>query len=119
MYSEIARAVADHFHAEHLSTWEPVEEKIADHWAFVFRLPLSRIVPDSHRASWSNNIYVDSRQRVYYLEVFVPTALLSLDWVNMICDQIEQQLAHVTFTEVNPTLRIMITGVPSTASASA
>ena len=116
MYTDISRAIAHHFHAEHLSTWEPVESDRQDYWAFVFRLPLSRIVPDSHRASWSNNIFVDSRQRVYFLEVYVPKSMLSIDWVNRICDQMEQQLSRVTFSEVNPTLRITITGAPSAAA---
>ncbi len=118
MYGEFTHAIAARFHAEHLSTIGPDEDgKSGDEWTLVFRLFLSRIVPDSHRASWSNNIYVDSRQRIYYLELFIPAALLSVDWLNPICDQIEQKLAQVTFTEVNPTLRIRIANVGSAATA--
>lgn len=117
MHGEIAHALAARFHAEHLSTFEPVDSKDDDRWTFVFRMFLSRVVPNSHRDSWSQNIYVDSRQRIYYLEVSIPSAVLNVDWLNSIYDQIEQNLAHVTFTEVNPTLRIRIASVASAATA--
>jgi hypothetical protein len=109
MYGDLARAIATQFHAEHLSTWEPPEGKMNGCEAFVFRLTLARIMPDSHQAGWSDDRYVGSRQRTYFLEVYVPKALLNVDWLRLICDQIEQRLRNLTFAEENPTLKIVIT----------
>jgi hypothetical protein len=119
MYRELAHAIAAQFHAEHLSTWEPPDGKMNDCVAFVFRLTLARIVPDSHRAGWSDNIYVGSRQRTYFLEVYVPTTMLSVDWLRVICDQIEQHLRQLTFVEENATLKIIIAPAAATAGARA